>query len=224
MARIFLETAGTATDAHLHEAAQLTRAALNAVGLDAMQMLDGTGGIALLVPFDDQPNYNDVRIWLHGLANALATVHGGLFTTEPNTHGGSLVHIHVSHNAPGMFSVLPYSARGLENLPIALPIPWEPLDTISTASVTVADFPAHFAQHGDTLMIERRRIGEQNFSKVLRHPEVRAAGEPRRSGPIAAAMHILADGITRSADQILDEAVKNVCSPPTTSLTTCIPR
>ena len=125
----------------LSKAAQLTRAALNAVGLDAMLMLDGTGGIALLVPFDDHPNYNDVRIWLHGLANALATVHGGLFTTEPNTHGGSLVHIHVSHNAPGMFSALPYSARGLENLPIALPIPWELLDTISTASITVADSP-----------------------------------------------------------------------------------
>ena len=138
---------------------------MNAVGLDAMLMLDGTGGIALLVPFDDQPNYNDVRIWLHGLANALATVHGGLFTTEPNTHGGSLVHIHVSHNAPGMFSALPYSARGLENLPIALPIPWELLDTIPTASITVADFPAHFSQYGDTLMIERRRIGEQNSRK-----------------------------------------------------------
>ncbi len=213
IARIFLETSELVTPSDepvslsLSKAATLTRAALNAVGLDAMLMLDGTGGIALLVPFDDQPNYNDVRIWLHGLANALATVHGGLFTTEPNTHGGSLVHIHVNHNAPGMFSALPYSARGLENLPIALPIPWELLDTMPTASITVADFPAHFAQHGDTLMIERHRIGEQNFSKVLRHPEVDRRRASKR-GPIAAAMHILADGITRSADQILDEAVK----------------
>jgi DNA primase len=116
MARIFLETAGTATDAHLREAARLTRAALHTHSLDAILMLDGTGGIALLVPFDDHPAYDDVRTWLHGFANALAAAHGSLFTTEPNTQGGSLVHIHVSHNAERMFSVLPYSARGLDAL------------------------------------------------------------------------------------------------------------
>src|ERR1700683_1752199 len=132
-ARIFLETAGTATEAHLREAARLTRPLLRANGLDAVCMLDGTGGIALLVPFDDRPAYDDVRAWLHGFANALATAHGSLFTTEPNTHGGSLVHIHVSHNAVRMFSALPYSARGLDGLPIALPIPWELLDTMPTA-------------------------------------------------------------------------------------------
>ena len=214
IARIFLETAEPVTPSVAQRnrgAALLTRAALNAVGLDAMLMLDGMGGIALLVPFDDRPQYDDVRIWLHGLANALATVHGALFTTEPNTRGGSLVHIHVSHNAPGMFSALPYSARGLENLPIALPIPWELLDTIPTASITVAEFPTHFAQYGDTLFNERHRIAEQSFSKVTSHPEVRARSaslEGRSTGPIAAAMHILADGITRSADEILDEAVK----------------
>jgi len=216
IARIFLETAGEATDAQLRDAARLTRAALNAVGLDAMLMVDGMGGIALLVPFDDRPQYSDVRVWLHGLANALATVHGGLFTTEPNTRGGSLVHIHVSHNAPGMFSALPYSARGLENLPIALPIPWELLDTMPTASITIAEFPAHFAQYGDTLFNERHRIAEQKFSKAhghpevraTRHPEVRAEGEPRRVGPINAAMQILSDGTTRSADEILAEAQK----------------
>ena len=208
MARIFLETAGTATDAHLREAARLTRAALRTHGLDALLMLDGTGGIALLVPFDDRPAYDDVRTWLHGFANALAAAHGSLFTTEPNTHGGSLVHIHVSHNAVRMFSALPYSARGLDGLPIALPIPWELLDTMPTASITVAAFPAHFAQHGDTLFNERHRIGEQHFYSVTLRWPPEAALEGRTTGPIAAAMHILADGVARSADQILDEAVK----------------
>jgi DNA primase len=203
LARIFLETAGTATEAHLREAARLTRAALRTHGLDAMLMLDGTGGIALLVPFDDRPAYDDVRTWLHGFANALAAAHGSLFTTEPNTHGGSLVHLHVSHNAVRMFSALPYSARGLNGLPIALPIPWELLDAMPTASITIAEFPAHFAQHGDTLFNERHRIGEQHFPAVTL-----SLSKGRTTGPIAAAMHILADGITRSADEILDEAVK----------------
>ena len=67
---------------------------------------------------------------------------------------------------------MPYSARGLDGLPIAPPIPWELLDTIATASVTVAAFPAHFAQYGDTLFNERRRIGEQNFAPVLVIPSV----------------------------------------------------
>jgi hypothetical protein len=207
-ARVFLETAGTATEVQLREAARLTRAALHKHGLDAICMLDGTGGIALLVPFDDRPAYDDVRTWLHGFANALAAAHGSLFTTEPNTHGGSLVHIHVSHNAVRMFSALPYSARGLDGLPIALPIPWELLDTMPTRSVTVAEFPAHFAQHGDTLFNERHRIGEQRFAATLVIPSVGAKPRSRGTGPINAAMQILSDGITRSADEILAEAIK----------------
>jgi len=218
-ARIMLETADT--DAYhpelvegLREAARLTRTALRAYSLDAILMLDGTGGIALLVPFDDAPAYDDVRTWLHGFANTLAAAHGSLFTTEPNTHGGSLVHIHVSHNAVRLFSALPYSARGLDGLPIALPIPWELLESIPTASITVADFPAHFAQHGDTLMNERHRIGEQKFGGVrgrLVIPSVAngvSVVEGRVTGPINAAMNILEDGITRSADEILAEAQK----------------
>jgi DNA primase len=219
-ARIFLETAGAATDKQLREAARLTRAALQKYGLDAILMLDGTGGIALLVPFDDRPAYDYVRTWLHGFADALAAAHGSLFTTEPNTHGGSLVHIHVSHNAERMFSALPYSARGLDGLPIALPIPWELLDTMPIASITVAEFPTHFARYGDTLFNERHRIGEQRFDGVgaaapLVIPSVGAnlvipsgAQRSRGTGPISAAMQILSDGVTRSADDILDEAVK----------------
>jgi DNA primase len=211
-ARIFLETAGTATDAHLREAARLTRAALRTHGLDAILMLDGTGSIALLVPFDDRPAYDDVRTWLHGFANALAAAHGSLFTTEPNTHGGSLVHIHVSHNAVRLFSALPYSARGLDGLPIALPILWELLDTMPTASLTVAAFPGHFAQYGDTLFNERHRIGEQKFSTIPVTPRFQSVtlslSKGRATGPITAAMQILSDGVTRSADEILAEAVK----------------
>jgi DNA primase len=215
-ARIFLETAEPCHPElveGLREAARLTRAALRTHGLDAICMLDGTGGIALLVPFDDRPAYDDVRTWLHGFANALAAAHGSLFTTEPNTHGGSLVHIHVSHNAVRMFSALPYSARGLDGLPIALPIPWELLDTMPTASITVAAFPAHFAQYGDTLFNERRRIGEQKFTTKLVTPSSQSVtlslSKGRSTGPISAAMQILSDGVTRNADEILAEAVKH---------------
>ena len=211
-ARIFLENAGSATDAHLREAARLTRAALRVYGLDAILMLDGAGGIALLVPFDDAPAYDDVRAWLHLVASGLATAHGSLFTTEPNTHGGSLVHIHVSHNAVRLFSALPYSARGLAGLPVALPIPWDLLESMPTASITIADFPAHFAQHGDTLMNERRRIGEQNFGKLAVPNSVilsLSKEGPSKGTTISAAMHVLADGTARSAEQILAEAVKD---------------
>ncbi len=239
-ARIFLERAAGTSGAHqavqdkhpsvslsLSKAAHLTRAALQTHGLDAICMLDGTGNIALLIPFDDAPAYDDVRTWLHGFANGLAAAHGGLFTTEPNTHGGPLVHIHVSHNAVRMYSALPYSARGLPGLPIALPIPWDLLNTIPTTSITIADFPAHYAQHGDTLFNERHRIAEQRFERTALREAQNVKGE-RAAFPlvtlslskgtsvtlslskgttISAAMHILADGIARSADQILTEAV-----------------
>jgi DNA primase len=244
-ARIFLERTdagahNSGQDEHqsvslsLSKAAHLTRAALQTYGLDAICMLDGTGNVALLIPFDDAPAYDEVRTWLHGFANDLATAHGGLFTTEPNTHSGALVHVHVSHNAVRMYSALPYSARGLPGLPIALPIPWDLLNTIPTASITMAEFPTHYAQHGDTLFNERHRIAEQRFAgTALREAQnekgKRAASRPVTLSPskgttittsshpvtlslskgttISAAMHILADGIARSADQILTEAI-----------------
>ncbi len=210
-ARIMLEATGSLDAAHMRHAARLTRTALNDRDVDAILVQNGDGNLTLFIPFADAPAYDDVRTWLHAVANELALKHGALFSTEPNTRGGNLVHLHVTHNAVRGYSSLPYALRARPDLPVNLPIAWSDLDTIENGSVTIATFPAHFRTHGDTLFIEHRRLAEQRFSQT--QTERRAAQPqhlalPSKGTTISAALQILADGITRSADAILDEAIR----------------
>ena len=207
-ARILLEYDGVPNDVRMREAARVTRDALNARDLDAIAVLDGRGGIALFLPFDDAPEYAPVRDWLEHFANDLAAQHGDLFSTEPNTHSDTLIRIHVRHNAPRLWSILPYSARGVEGYPIALPITWTELS--HHGDYTIDSLPERLERVGDILAKERARIGRQLFVTPSVAKRSRGADElmaPSKGHTIAAAMHILSDGVTRSAEQIFEAAV-----------------
>jgi DNA primase len=41
-------------------------------GVQAIPLLDGNGGVALYIPFNDASHYDDVRRWLHVVANEAA--------------------------------------------------------------------------------------------------------------------------------------------------------
>ena len=97
LARIFLETAGTAPEAQLREAARLTRAALHTHGLDASSCSTELRH-RVARALSRRPAYDESAGGCT-VCQCARAAHGSLFTTEPNTHGGSLVHIHVSHNA-----------------------------------------------------------------------------------------------------------------------------
>ncbi|HEV7180429.1 MAG TPA: hypothetical protein VGN11_11180, partial [Candidatus Baltobacteraceae bacterium] len=221
-ARILLAAAGVAAEDRVNEAAGVVRSALNAIHLDAIAMLDGVGGIALLLPFVDAPHYEAVRDWLHRFVAHLAIQRGDLFTTEPNTAGTNLVHLHVSHNAPGSFSALPYSARGKAHLPVCLPVTWDELDAIPNGNVTIDTLPERIQAKGDTFALERKRIGTQSFAPIAKDA---AAGTrllaPSQNGAaghghvIAAAMQVLSDGMPRDAAQIVHDAAASGLLPST---------
>jgi DNA primase len=221
-ARILLETAGSPNATAVREAARLTRTELNALDLDAIAVLDGVDGMALFLPFDDAPEYTPVRTWLHQFANGLAVKYPDLFSTEPNTHGDTLIHIHVQHNAIRASSALPYTARARAGFPVALPIAWTELALVENGSVTVESLSGRIAKHGNVLATERIRIGRQDFAIVagaggtsvipsLSKDELMPIHTTGHT--IAAAMNILADGVTRSAEQIFEEAVKDGLLP-----------
>src|ERR1035441_3839537 len=105
----------------------LLRTILRKHNLDAVPLLDGEGGIALYIPFDDAPPYAPVRLWLHGLAASAAAAYPNNFSTEPNSVGGARVHIHVKTNAPGLHSALPYSLRGPDARYAVAPVTWDEL-------------------------------------------------------------------------------------------------
>ncbi len=139
--RILLEPAGNTPPQALHDAAHIVRRVLALFDFDAIVMLDGRGSLAIWLPVTDPP-FTVLSEWLHKVAARIASEHPTLFVTEPHAHGDGLVRIAVAKNAPGTFTALPYSARGLPHLPVCLPVRWEELHKIADGSVTVETLPA----------------------------------------------------------------------------------
>ncbi len=214
-ARIMLEAVGTIEPQQMCHAAHAVRTTLNAHDTDAILVQNGDGNLTLLIPFADAPHYEDVRAHLHEVTNTLAAQQPGLFSTEPNTRGANLIHLHVTHNAVHGYSALPYALRAHPDFPVNLPIAWSDLERIPNGSVTAATFPAYFHGHGDTLFAEHRRLADQTFARKQRTATPRLTVNHSRGTTISAALQILADGISRSAQTILDEGVQRGLLVPT---------
>lgn len=183
--------------------------------LEAIPLLDGGTGIALWVPLADAPSAAPLRLWLHVLANRAAARHPDLISTELNTHHDGRVHVHVSSNAAGRFSAVPYSLRG-EGLNVATPIAWSELGGITRASAfSIDDLPQRLQSRGDVFAHEFSIIEHQ------RSPLNRALPQSTTPAPrgrvITAAIDILQDGKPRDADDLLKEALARNLVPPNTT-------
>ncbi len=210
---ILLEPAGNTPPKALHDAAHIVRRVLAQFDFDAIVMLDGRGSLALWLPVTDPP-FDVLSEWLHKVAARIASEHPKLFVTQPHAHGDGLVRIAVAKNAPGTFTALPYSARGLPHLPVCLPVRWEDLHNIADGSLTVETLPAYLQKHGDVFALEKARIGPQSFNNVIAvsapAPQLGVRGHGH---VLATALDILSDGKLRSAQQILDEAIARKLLP-----------
>jgi DNA primase len=219
-ARILLENNDT------RDAAMTLREFLNEHGVRAIPLLDGNGGVALYLPFDDAPGYDDVRRWLHVVANNAAARRPDLFTTEPNSHGGSRVHVHVSHNAPGLYSALPYSLRGPDSRCAVAPLTWDELARLPANALQVEtnDVLDRLHNLGDLFAAERDAIGKQRFTPlaVTLSPSKDGAQPvvPARGHVLSAAYEILSDGRSRSAEKLLKEGIARNLLAATTSYPT----
>lgn len=201
-ARILLEDAPNA--ASVKEAATQLRTLLAQHHLEAAPMYDGQGGIALWIPLADAPTSETVRAWLHAFAADAVAARPDLFSTEPNTHNTGRVHLHVASNAPGHFSAMPYSVRGIPVLPIATPIFWNELETLAGA-LTIDPFAQRFAAHGDIFGAVLKTIPPQNLP--TQSNAIPMENSPPRGSALLAAISILEVGGSLTAQQILDRAV-----------------
>ncbi len=201
-ARILLESSSDTARRNLAAAALRDMLAENR--LQAAPIFDGDGGIALWIPLADAPAAQDVRTWLHTFCNDAVQRRADLFTTEPNTHDVRRVHLHVSSNAPGHFSILPYSLRGAGGFPVATPFRWDELETLNGA-LSADAFANRWKTRGDVFGDVLAAIPPQEFAPRTA-PQVLLTEQPRGTA-ITAAFDILEDGKARSAQQILDEAL-----------------
>ena len=225
-ARILLERQHGIPESRIKEAARAVREALQHLNLDAVALLDGGSGIALWIPFADAPHAAPLRTWLHQLSARVVAEHPALVSAEPNTHADGRVHLHVTSNARGHYSAMPYSLRGGATLPVCTPVRWNEFDTLHDGEITANTIGARLQQHGDVFADEAARLASQTFAAVQdaftqgtpaqTHPPLMAAWQPR-GHIITAAVEILEDGKPRSAEQILAEALHRKLVPAATT-------
>lgn len=212
-ARILLETGSLDRGPNAkstRDAAIVLRALLRERGLRAIPLLDGNGGVAVYIPFDDAPAYDDVRRWLHVLANDAATRYPDLFTTEPNTAAGSRVHVHVRNNAPGLFSALPYSLRGPDGRCAVAPVTWDELAGFSPEHLQIeaSKLLDRIAERGDLFASQRDAIRPQRFAALSKVAVVETVPAQQARGHVLhAALDILAGGRSLSAEEMLKEGI-----------------
>ena len=184
--------------------------------LEAVALLDGGAGMALWIPLADAPHAGLLRNWLHQFANRAVALHPRLLSTEYNTHNDGRVHLHVSSNAAGHYSAVPYGLRA-EGLTVCTPIRWQELGGVtSAAAVRAEDLPARLREHGDLFATESAIVAKQTFEDASRAIPMRTTPEPR-GHIITAAVEILGDRKPRTADELLAEALKRDLVPPQTT-------
>ena len=215
-ARILLEL-----DPHnrqsLAHAALALREHLRAQKLQAIPVDAGGRGLALWIPLDGALHYDAVRAWLHAFCVIAVVTDPNRFTLEPNTIRSGRVHLHITSNAPGRYSALPYSLRGDADLPVCAPLTWDEI-AAGMSPITEQAFPQRLATLGDVFAAELARIGEQSLPGA---PTLAAA--PKHARPIEPQGHtlravaaVLQDGKPRDVKQLLAEAVARGLLPPET--------
>jgi DNA primase len=163
-ARIVLSPRGGATGEQASAAMLAMRGALSDRRVNAIPVLEADGA-ALFIPFADSPAYDDVRAWLHDLADAAIVRHAVLLTADTHDHSKKRVHVNVGSNAVGRFSSLPYALLGSPDLHMTTPIDWKELErgTIRHGQITAANSADRLAQ-GDVFHRLAGELASQRFA------------------------------------------------------------
>ncbi len=125
----------------VQQAAQLTRALVEEVGLVAFLKTSGGKGLHVVVPLKPAADWDTVRGFSKALVVHLATVFPQRFSARPGAaHRVGKVFVDYLRNGFGATTAAAYSARARPGLGVSMPVEWERLpDLKSGAHWTVAD-------------------------------------------------------------------------------------
>lgn len=107
-------------------------------GLTAFLMTTGSSGVHVRAPIRPEYDFDDVRAFARRLADELAKRHPQELTTEQrkkNRQGR--IYLDVMRIAYAQTAVTPYAVRGREGAPIATPIEWDELGSVTPQKYTV---------------------------------------------------------------------------------------
>lgn len=123
------------------EAAIIVRDTLAGLGLESFPLLSGGKGIHVIAPLDATATWPTVKDFADRFSRAMAVERDDLFTANirKNARKGRIF-LDWLRNQRGATAVMPYSARAREGAPVAAPIAWAELDSITGANTfTIRD-------------------------------------------------------------------------------------
>ncbi|MFX0558626.1 non-homologous end-joining DNA ligase [Maribacter sp. CXY002] len=109
------------------------------LGLSSMVMTTGSRGLHLVIPIKRRVPFDVAREFTKKIAKYLSFIHPKEFTTTiRKEHRKGLLFIDYLRNSYAQTAVCPFSVRALERAPVALPLSWEELNSLS---LTAKSFP-----------------------------------------------------------------------------------
>jgi bifunctional non-homologous end joining protein LigD len=114
---------------NVKEAAKLLRELLKGLGLESFPLLSGGKGVLVVVPLDATADWPEVKSFAERFSRAISEAEPGMFTANiRKEQRKGRIFLDWLRNQRGATAVLPYSARGREGAPVAVPVAWDELD------------------------------------------------------------------------------------------------
>ena len=138
--------------AAIRRAAQWCGDLYRACGLEPFAMVTGSRGIHVVAPLRRTAEHPEVAEVARALGRRLVEEHPDELTMEFRiANRGDRIYVDVGRVRWGHTGIAPYSLRGKEGAPVALPIRWEQLDddALQPNGFTLRDVPALLERDGD---------------------------------------------------------------------------
>ncbi len=133
--------------------ALLLRQQLQDLNLESWVKLSGGKGLHIMVPITRHHSWSDARRFTEGLAKRMVADFPQRYTLSPSARSRTgRIYLDILRNTQGATTVAPYSTRARPAAPVSVPIEWDELQHLTTATslslrqmlqrvVTVADEP-----------------------------------------------------------------------------------
>jgi bifunctional non-homologous end joining protein LigD len=127
----------------VRDAAFQIRASLEAIALESFPLLTGGKGIHVVVPFEADQEWPQVREFARGFCAALAEAAPEKFTISlPIAKRRGRIFLDYLRNQRTHTAIMPYSLRARPGTPVAAPVEWDELKDLDTPQrFTVDDVP-----------------------------------------------------------------------------------
>jgi bifunctional non-homologous end joining protein LigD len=158
----------------LIDAANEVRERLRAMRLESFVKTTGGKGLHVVVPLTPQADWDSVKAFAQGLAEAMANDAPSKYTaTISKSARGGKIYVDHLRNGRGATAVAAYSARARAGAPVSTPLDWSELSP--------AIRPSHFTV--DNLPTRLRHLGSNPWAKIDSVRQSLPSAAPRKRKP-----------------------------------------